>query len=510
MVFTNPNKHSSFAAGALMLALSGIVVKLIGVCYKIPLMRLIGAQGMGYFNTAYDVYALLCVISTTGLPVAVSVVINRHPALHKRVFRLSLGIFALLGVTGMCGVFFAADRIAAWVGAPEAAQSLRFIAPAVLFICLSGALRGYEQARRNMLPTAMSQVVEAAGKLLFGLVFAHLALRRDATPAAAAAFAILGLSVGTLHCLFYLTLCQKRQAELKVQSDNSAALVRELLKVAFPVTLGALVAGLSKVIDLSLIMRRLQDGGMAQGSAVAMYGCYSSMVIPLFGAVPALFSALALPLVPHLGHAINARDTDKQTQILQTAFRWGAVISVPAALGMAMLSKQILQLLFSDTAETAVAVPMLLIISAAIPASCMITVTSAVLQAYGHPWQPMIATAMGCLVKAACIYLLCPNPGVGILAAPVSTLLCCLVTAALNFAFVGRCTPAFVHARHWLLSLLAAALSVGVAALVCRCVTTLYWQVALGVAVAMLLYFGMAYLCGLVRISDIKSLKSYE
>ena len=135
MVFTKQNQQSSFAAGAAMLALSGAVVKLIGFCYKIPLMRLIGAEGMGYFNAAYDVYAVLCMISTSGLPIAVSVLINRYPGLHRRIFRISLVMFAMLGTLGSLGVFCAADQIAIWVGAPNAAQCLRFIAPAVLFVC---------------------------------------------------------------------------------------------------------------------------------------------------------------------------------------------------------------------------------------------------------------------------------------------------------------------------------------------------------------------------------------
>ena len=162
VVITNNQKQSSFAAGAALLAISAMLVKVIGVCYKIPLVHLLSAEGMGYFNAAYDVYALLCVISTTGLPVAVSVVINRYPDKQHHIFLLSLSLFALLGLPGAAAVFLGADRIALWVGAPAAAQSLRFIAPAVLFICLSGAFRGYYQAKRNMMPTAVSQVVEAA------------------------------------------------------------------------------------------------------------------------------------------------------------------------------------------------------------------------------------------------------------------------------------------------------------------------------------------------------------
>ena len=510
MVFTNQNKQASFASGAVILAISAIVVKLIGVCYKIPLMRLIGAQGMGYFNTAYDVYALLCLLSTTGLPVAVSVVINRHPSQHRRIFRLSLIIFAVLGIWGMGTACFAADRIAAAVGAPDATQSLRFIAPAVLFICLSGAMRGYYQAQRNMLPTAISQVVEAAGKLLFGLLFAYLAVRADHPPAIVAAYAILGVSIGTLLCMLYLMLCHKQDPQAIQLKESSVSLIGELLKVAFPVTLGAILAGFSKVLDLSLIMRRLQDAGIQEGSAIAMYGAYSSMVVPLFSAVPVLFSSLALPLVPHLGHAIQNNQIHVQKQILQTAFRWASAISIPACLGMAMLSPAILQLLFAKNTEIAFAIPMLLIISIAIPASCLITVSNAVLQAYGHPWFPMLSTALGCAVKAICLYTLCIQPSIGILAAPISTVLCCAVTATCNLAALGSYTPTFGLARSWTYALAASAVSVGIAALLCKNISSCAWQVLLAIPTAILLYLPIAYKCGLIRISDIQSLRTQE
>ncbi len=497
------------------MAISAVVVKLIGVCYKIPLVHLLGAQGMGYFNAAYDVYALLCVISTTGLPIAVSVVINRYEEQQRRIYLFSLAIFALIGFSGAAAVFFGADRIALRIGAPEAAQSLRFIAPAILFICLSGALRGYYQAKRNMMPTAVSQVIEAAGKLLFGLVFAHISIRLGGGKATAAAFAVLGLSVGTLLSLLYLALCDKRELNITIkQSLPSKLLLKELLMVAFPVTLGAVLTGLSKTIDLSLIMRRLQEGGMEQGTAVAMYGCYSAMVIPLFNVIPALFGSLAMPLVPHLGHAIVKGDQNEQSQILSTAFRWGAAISIPASLGLGMLSQQILRLLFADTAELNTAVPLLVIICMAVPASCMITVTSAVLQAYGHPWLAMISTAIGCLIKAISLYMLCAVPQIGILAAPISTWLCCTVTVCINLAYMASNVPNFGFTKHFIYALFAAGGAVGAAALVQRVLATriesVFVCVCATVAVAVLIYLTIAYKCGLIRISDMKSITSHQ
>lgn len=513
MIDTNHKKQSSFAAGAVLLAVSAIVVKVIGVCYKIPLVHLLGAEGMGYFNAAYDVYALLCVISTTGLPVAVSVVMNRRPGNQKRIYLLSLAVFTILGMLGAAGVFFCADRIAIWVGAPAAAQSLRFIAPAVLFVCLCGAYRGYYQAKRNMLPTAISQVVEAAGKLIFGLLFAYLCILGGKRAPVSAAFAALGLSVGTLLCLIYLAIFNKREwRNDNAQDINTGKLLRELLVVAFPVTLSAVLTGLSKVIDLSLIMRRLQDAGVLQTTAVAMYGCYSSMVIPLFNVIPALFGSLAMSLVPHLSHAIGKRDQKAQAHIISTAFRWGIALSVPASLGMGMLSPQILQLLFSCAEETQAAIPMLVIICMAVPASCLISATSAVLQAYGRAWLPMISASVGCIIKAVVLYVLCGMPQIGILAAPISTCLCCMVIAGLNLILLDRFVPEYDFCGTLVRTLGASALAVGTAAVMHRLLFahlhSLVLCVGFTVLTAILIYFPIAFKCALIRISDIKSITS--
>lgn len=511
MIGTKSEKQSTFAAGAMLLVFSAIVVKIIGVCYKIPLVHLLGAQGMGYFNAAYDVYALLCVISTTGLPVAVSVLVNRYPKQRQRIFGITLVIFSVLGLSGAAGVFLGADRIATWVGAPQAALSLRFIAPAVLFVCISGAFKGYYQAKRNMMPTAVSQVIEAAGKLLFGLLFAHIALRSAKGAALSAAFAVLGLSVGTFLSMIYLIMLSKRERDTEKQSALSdRQLIKQLLIVAFPVTMGAVLSGLSKIIDLSLIMRRLQDAGMAPDTAVSLYGCYSAMVIPLFNAIPMLFSSLAMPLVSHLGHAIAKEDRAAQKQILNTAFRWCAAFSIPAALGLGMMSRQALQILFSDQADIQTSVPLLVCICMSVPASCMITASNAVLQAYGHAWLPMISTAIGCVIKAISLYALCILPGVGILAAPISTLLCCTLTVCINLMFMAGITPSFGLAWHLIRSLIVSGIAIGAAALLYRVILHRLdfplLTAGIAVAVAVLLYLPIAYKCGLISTSDIKSI----
>lgn len=506
--------ESSFAGGVVILTVSAIIVKLIGVCYKIPLVRLLGTQGMGYFNAAYDVYALLCIISTTGLPVAVSVMMNQYKGQHKRIFMLSLCVFLTIGALCACAVFFFADQIAVRIGAPGAAQSLRFISPAVLFICLSGALRGYHQGKRNMLPTAISQVIEAACKLVFGLAFAYVALINKQGPMTTAAFAVLGLSAGTLLSAIYLLFAKKGISEQSIERVSYRVLLKRLLAVAFPVTLGAALSGLSKMIDLGLIMRRLQDVGVDTDTSVSLYGCYSAMVIPLYSAVPALFGSVAMPLIPHLAHAIEIKDEKKQRELLNTSFRLTALISIPGAIGMGMISDRILQLLYKGSEGVDAAIPLLLFISIAVPASCLITATNAILQAYMHPWLPMISTAIGCTVKAISLYYLAAIPSVGILAAPISTLLCCTVIVMINLYYIAKYATDFSFASIWMKAIGISALSICAASLIKRTliasVQSNILLVACTVGTAVLLYFIFANIFGLFRMSDIKPKKEKE
>ena len=503
-------KTDSFSFGVVLLTLSAIIVKLIGVCYKIPLMHILGAQGMGYFNTAYDVYALLCIVSTTGLPVAVSVIMNQNMGQHKRVFRLSLFVFFLLGIVGAVAVFMWAETIADAIGAPLAVKSLKCIAPAIFFISLSGAYRGFYQAKCNMIPTAISQVVEAACKLIFGLIFAQIAIKRNLPIEYIAAYAVFGLTIGTGFCLFYLILCKKRELNSSIEAKPYSSILYALAKIALPVTLGALLSGASKTIDLALIMRRLQLSGVQQQDTVALYGCYTTMVIPLFGAIPALFGSIAMSIVPHLSYAIRSSDRQEQMQIIQSAIRLTAIFSIPSALGLGLLAKPVLSLLFALTDDTQIAVHLLTIVCIAIPASCMITVTSAILQAYNKSWVPMLATVIGCIIKAVLLYFLAASPDIGIAAAPISTLVCCCVTVCINLFCIEKYAPPFHFSRSWGESVISAILSVGVAALTYRYASQMVrsnaLMIVLCICIAIPIYFITSLKLGLITTSDIKTL----
>ena len=191
----------TFFSGVLLLTLSTILVKVIGLIYKIPMLTYLGSEGMGYFNSAYEIYALFCVISTAGLPVALSVLISAAVARGehrsvKRIYRVALTVFLLVGILGTTVMLLFAKRFCEMIKSDNAYYCILSISPTVFFVCLSSALRGYFQGWQRMMPTALSQVIESAGKLFFGLLLAHFSLQRGYDTATTAAFAGVGTAAG--------------------------------------------------------------------------------------------------------------------------------------------------------------------------------------------------------------------------------------------------------------------------------------------------------------------------
>ena len=362
----------SFLSGASVLTLSALVVKVIGMFYRIPLLGILGTEGMGYFNAAYEIYALFCVIATAGLPVAMSVLISAHGAgddekgtrAHaRRVFRVSFGAFLVIGLVGTALLWGLSAPFAALLGNGGAAICMRAISPTVFLICLSASLRGYFQGHRSMTPTAVSQVVEAAGKLFLGLALAGIAKSRGYDLPTTAAWAVTGLTVGTALSLCYLTVSKRyrdRRYSREWISARDTTPARSVLKnlsaIAVPVTAGAGIIAAAKCLDLILIHRRLATLGLSAARVSAIYGCYSTLAVPLFNILPSLSTSVALSAVPALASAFSrGEEGEAETRRTATsALRVTLSVALPASLGLAAFSQDILSLLFAGQ-PTAVA-----------------------------------------------------------------------------------------------------------------------------------------------------------
>ena len=443
----NTASKQRFLNGAFALTASTAIVKIIGLVYKIPLMRCLGAEGMGYFNSAYELYTLFFVIATAGIPVAISIMISENMAAGRfknaeRVYKTSFWTLLCIGCVGALTMTFGAQYLAEAINSPKSALSLIFVAPTLFFISISGAVRGYFQGSGNMIPTAVSQIVESLGKLLLGICFAMLATRRGASTEEASAFAILGLAVGTMISTVYLCVA-KRSNHMNCETcvlnnacDAYGGIIKKLVTLAVPVTISSVLVSLTRIVDMFMLMNRL--GGAEK---ISVYGSYSTLALPIYNLPSSLVAGIALALVPSITGAVKAKQKERENQLIASGVKLCAVISLPASLGIGVYSRQILSLLFAgETEAIAIAAPLLSMLGVSAFASCLVLVTNSVLQANGKIFLPIVSMLVGLGVKAALAYVLIAVPGIGAMGAPVSTLICNVVAVLVNLWFIGKYT----------------------------------------------------------------------
>lgn len=448
--YVSRGSERAFMSGVLVLTASTVIVKIIGLAYKIPLLSVLGADGMGYFNTAYEIFALLCGVSSTGMPVAVSMLISSaceagNSARAWGIYKTSSALLLTKGVLFSAALAILARPLAEAIGNPRAYLAILAISPALLFSCISGAVRGYFQGLRIMLPTAVSQLTEALGKLIIGVGFAAFAVSRGMETDVAAAFAVLGVSVGGLVSAIYLFVRRRADGERLCCRKSKSTHERgkyffELLRISLPITVCSALTGCTRIIDMTLIMRRLQDIGTSLVSANKIYGAYTTLALPVYGLVPAFVPPITESLIPRLSAAIEVKHRDEEKRAIAGAARLTVFIAMPASMGIMLYSGQIISLLFGSNADAlAVAAPLLSALGASVLISCLITASNAVLQSYRRVLLPIISLAAGAAVKAFSAYFLMGNPSIGVMGAPVSTLLSNLCVLTLNLVFLSRC-----------------------------------------------------------------------
>ena len=286
-------KKQGFVYGAMILMLSNIIVKVVGAIFKIPLANVIGDNAMGYFSSAYSIYSMCFLISTAGLPVAISRMIAAARARKNfresdQIYRVSLLIFMVIGFFGTALLFFGADAFAAGAKSPQLAICIRTISPIMFFICLVSCFRGYFQGYQNMIPTAVSQVVEVLGNLFLGLTAGIFASKNGYSAPVVASFALGGITLGVVLSAFYMAFAKHvskrdREAGLDLVPRGKGEIARELIAIAIPITISSSIMSLTSVIDSMLAVGRMNDACVGnvyfaaeKGSDVAMsiYGAY--------------------------------------------------------------------------------------------------------------------------------------------------------------------------------------------------------------------------------------------
>ena len=443
-------KRPSFLGGAAVLAAAVAIVKLIGAVYKIPLGNIIGDEGKAHFTVAYNIYNLLLTISTAGLPLAISKLTSEAHALgreneKRKLFRTAIWLFFGLGTVFSLVMFFGSAQLASFMNDPLAFWSIRALAPAVFCVCLLACMRGYTQGQGNMTPTAVSQILEALCKLGFGLSLAWYFLQLGRGVELAAAGAILGVTIGTvmsmLFLIFYLLTHRDRTQSLDVP-DSSGTLMKKVLLIGVPITLSNSAMSIITLIDSKIVLGRLESiSSLLPETPTALYGQYT-FGMDLINLPPSFVYPVTMSLIPFAAAAMARKDSAGANRIISSAFRLIAILAIPAGVGLRVLSGPILRMLYPAQPEAAAAAgPHLQVLGIACIFICLMTLTNAILQSYGHERIPICTMIAGGITKIVMNYVLVGNPDINIHGAPISTLCCYLVICGLNLFFVWKYSP---------------------------------------------------------------------
>lgn len=548
----------TFEQSAVILLASTIIVKLIGAVFKIPLQRLIGTLGFGYFSSAYDLFLPIYALSMAGLPIAVSRIVAENAAAErykeaKKTFSVAQKAFLVTGFTGfiviLCAIFpYVKATTSDAQSAKYIALCIAAVAPSILFCCLMSSFRGYYEGMRNMLPTAISDIIEALGKLVLGLGIAYAVLKITGDVAYAAAGALTGIMIGTILSTLYLWLRQKfvgdpiskEMLENSPESKNGKAVLTCLLAIAVPVALSSLANNLTLIIDTFMIKLQLKNvmessydvitamyaNSIADYNATAkqlltadnmptfLYGIRGE-AYTLYNLIPTLTTTLGIGAIPVLTTAWVKNEKNAIKSNIEKILRTTAIIAIPAGIGVLSISPYLMQLLYGDVASVEIGSVMLRILGvAAIFSGISVPITS-MLQAIGKPFIPLFNIAVGAVLKIIVNILLVGQPSINIIGAPVGTTVCYFYIFVSNII----CLIKFSHITPDLKSTLIKPLISGVACGVSAFFVSGWLEklgmstviiVAVSMMVAASVYFALIFALRTLTAEDVKDFPKGE
>lgn len=441
----------TFLRGAAILGIAGLLVQVMGAIFRIPLGNIIGDEGMGYYQTAYPIYVFLLVFSTNGAPAAISKMTSERVALGKhseayRVFKLSFILMSIIGIFASSVFFFGAESIVKLLKNPGAYYAMISIAPALLFVPIMAVFRGYFQGLQQMEPTAVSQLVEQAVRVAIGLALAIIMVPIGIEYAAAGA--TIGTSIGPiagviiLVIIFYLKKGKLiKSFDDEAERESPGKIIGTLTAIAIPITIGVSILPIMNIVDVAIVMRRLQDIGYSLNEANALYGQLTGMAGPIINIPMALALSIALSMVPAIAAANSVNDKESLNSNIRLGLRTAMIIGVPCTFGLMALAEPIMLLLYPMQAESASsAAPSLFILAIGIIFLAIAQTMAGILQGLGKPYVAVITLGIGVVVKCIATYILAGIPSLNVQGAAIGSTVAFGLIGILNFIYVIKYT----------------------------------------------------------------------
>lgn len=491
----------SFVKGAFILGLAGIVTRVIGAFFRIPLGNILSLEAMGYYSAAYTIYGFFLVLATSGLPTAIAKLVSEFRASEnqngiKSTFKTGAVLMTAIGAIGFIITFFFSGIIVKIIGNPGAEISLKTLAPAVFMVTFMSLYRGYFQGYQNMGPFGLSMILEQIARVIVGYSLALILISKGPQFSAAGATsgATSGAIMGVIVVLFSfksfnrrmgidmgggLGILQPPQESMldhtyadtdkektvrgslilkskKGENDTvavalssnfgsgevqpsqttgfSLSLLKRLFKIAVPITIGASVLPLLNLIDVGLVIQRLQDAGFDYDRANEMFGMLTGYAATMVNLPQALTSAVQISIVPAVTAYFTMKSKQQLQGIVENGLKITALIAMPSAAGLSILSTRILSLLYPSHADDMVITGgILAILGISVLFLGLFQVTTGVLQGIGRQNMPAINLSIAVLLKLVLTFIFVGIPALNIYGAAVATILAYLLALILNF-----------------------------------------------------------------------------
>jgi len=428
-------KENKTLKGIAWLSLSTIILKFIGLIFKIPISYLIGDEGMGYFNSAYTVYTLFYIICSSGIPKGISIIVSKYEAESNKsadsFYKSALFILGVFG--GISSVFFflVAPFFTVLIGSSKALFSMYAVAPSVLFVCMSGVARGYLTGKMKFHHIAISEIIVGISKLFIGLTFAIIGIKLSLDTPLICALSILGITVGTCLSTIYLVyICSVDTHGASIRIERSE--IHSLLKISLPITFASVGTGLSGVLDLFLIIRGLSSSGYSEGVANTLYGNYSTLTVPMVSLVSTLIAPVITTYIPVLTKYFAKGQMKNYTDNVNDSLSLVSFLTVPCFIVFMIFPSRLLGIIFESGSVT-LGFMLLSVISPSIILLGLTAVINNALESTGRVHIPVLSISAGALAKIIFTWLMIRYTSFGILCAPLGTIISYTVSFVISY-----------------------------------------------------------------------------
>ncbi|MBP7278361.1 MAG: polysaccharide biosynthesis protein [Sedimentibacter sp.] len=442
----------SFIKGAAILSIAGLFVKILGAVYRIPLTNLIGTEGIGHYQPAYNIYNLLLVVSLSGFPTAIAKMVSERRALNNykgayQVYKIAgWGLF-LIGLVSSIFVLIFARNLVTFLGFPGSYYSMLALVPALFAVPLLSAYRGFFQGMQNMTPIALSQLIEQIFRVAVGLYLAYALAGTGLEEAAAGAtFGASAGGIAALILIYIMFIFSKKsiKEEISVSKNNEAEpvqyVIKSLLYIAVPITIGASIAPLMGNMDSFIVSNRLAALGYTVEEYTDMFGELSGTAQTLINFPQVFSTAVAMSLVPSITEAFTKKQGIRLNETANAGVKMSLIIGLPCGIGLFMLAEPIIALLYPSIgpAKHASSGALLEILSIGVIFLTLVQAFTAILQSVNKQFHPVKNLALGLIVKVVLSYMLIGIPNINIKGAAISTTFAYLFVALFNWYDINK------------------------------------------------------------------------